>query len=634
MKIPLTQIGWTSLAPPPQISVSEWADRYRVLSPESSAEPGRWRTDRAPYQRGIMDAIGDDLIEIVCIMSSAQIGKTEILNNCLGRQIHVDPCPILFVQPTLEMAESFSKERFYPMIRDCSVLSTLIGDFKTRSSGNTLLHKSFVAGHLSFAGANSPSSLSSRPIRVVLLDEPDRYPKSVSGGQGDPIAKAIKRTATFFNSKVIMVSTPTIKGTGDPATEHPYASRIEKTWLESDRRKYFINCPHCGFAHPLHWDNIFYSGKETDSPNFDSIESKCPSCEQSFTESHKPQLLREGNWQATASQSRIAGFHLNELYSPWRTWGDIARDFEVARKDREQFKVWVNESQGLPYEEQVGEKLNWEKLQERALRSEYSQWEVPRDCLLLTAGVDVQGDRLEVAVWGWGKGEQAWLIGYDVILANPLTEEPWQQLEDLLLKEFSHASGAKLKVRATCIDSGNWTQDVYQQVRKRTRLRWYAVKGKDGDRPIVSRPSAQEINYQGKVIRRGIQLYIVGVDVAKLVLYSRSQNKYPGHKYLNFPKDLHSRWFEGFCSEVQVTKHKNGYPHLVWQKLPGVANEPLDTAVYAYAAAILCGLTRIRWGKEEKQLLAQVEEKEELAEETPQPKPKRKLREQRSWVNS
>lgn len=614
-----------SFAPPPRLTTSEWSEARRYLSAESSAEPGKWRNERTPYLVGIMDAACESGVHEVCVMCSSQVGKTESESNILGRQIDIDPCPILFLQPTLEMAQTYSKDRFAPMIRDTPVLREKVADFKSRDKNNTILHKNFPGGQVTFAGANSPASLASRPVRIVLADEIDRYPLS-AGTEGDPVNLARKRTATFWNWLVILVSTPTIKG----------VSRIEKAFAKSDQRKYFVPCPHCGHYQVLGWERIEYADKDRDNADpRGGVFYICEKCDRPTGEPHKTNMLRLGQWRATAvSKDNSVGFYLNELYSPWRKWSDIALDYEAARLDPYQFRVWYNTSLGLPFEVAEGEKLEWERLYNRSLNSAYSQNQVPQDCLLLTAGVDVQGDRLEVAVWGYGRDMQSWLIRYEVILGDPLKDKVWQQLDQLLLKDFPHASGKSLKIKATCVDSGYLTQEVYAQIKRRKHQHCYAIKGVAGaNRPLVSRPSYQEINYKGKVIKRGIQLYTVGVDTAKESIYARSKIETPGAKYFNFPNNLDINWFEGFASEVMVTKHRNGQPYYVWEKLAGVANEPLDTSIYALAAAYLAGVTRVRWGKLEAEFKVEKEEKnKEDKEDKPEKKSQKKSKRKSDWV--
>ena len=264
---------------PPNLTVSQWSDQFRKLSPEASGEISKWKTSRAPYQQGIMDAISEPNVDTVVMMSSAQVGKTELLLNLVGYHIHLDPGPILMVQPTKEMAETFSKDRLAPMIRDTPVLASKIKSPKSRDSGNTLQHKRFPGGQISLMGANSPSDLSSRPIRIVLCDEVDRYPAS-AGTEGDPVSLAVKRTNNFANRRILLMSTPTIKG----------ISRIEKAFFESDQRHYHVPCPHCGEFQTLQWELIRW---QQDKP--ETVVHACKKCGGEIEESARPDMLAQGN---------------------------------------------------------------------------------------------------------------------------------------------------------------------------------------------------------------------------------------------------------------------------------------------------------------------------------------------------
>ena len=326
----------TVWAPPPTLTVSEWADEYRMLPKEASSEPGRWRTDRAPYQRGIMDAVNDPTIREIVAMTSAQVGKTEILLNVIGYFISQDPSSILVLQPTLDMAEAFSKDRLATMARDTPALSGKIAEPRARDSGNTLLHKKFPGGQITMAGANSPASLAMRPIRIVLCDEVDRYPVS-AGSEGDPVNLAKKRANNFWNRRVVLTSTPTIKG----------LSRIESAYLASDQRRYHVPCPHCGEYQTLQW-----SGVKWDDGHPETARYNCKHCGERIDGSEKVGMLMRGRWVAEKPFTGIAGFHLNELYSPWRTWAEVARDFlEAKHAGTEQLKTWVNTSLGESWEE-------------------------------------------------------------------------------------------------------------------------------------------------------------------------------------------------------------------------------------------------------------------------------------------
>ena len=575
------------LKPVEKILVSDWSERHLQL-PQTSAEPGLWRRDRAPYQTGLMDAVCAPNVRKVSIMTSAQTGKSTICNAIIARYIDIDPCPIMFTQPTIQLAQRFSKEKLSPMIADIKVLADKIVQAE-RHASSTILMKLFKGGLLSLSGANSPASLASMSIRLLLCDEIDKYPPS-AGSEGDPVELAIQRTATFWNSKVILVSTPSIKG----------ASRIESSYEQSDKRLYFVPCPHCGHKQHLVWERVQYPGKGTEDyqPEM-GVYYICESCDTPIPESSKSRMILGGEWleTATADNPNHVGFHCNRLISPWVSWIDMAYDFEASKEDPMQLQVFVNSSLGLPFEREMGESLDWEKLHQRSQTSNYQRGELPEGVLMLTAGVDVQGDRLEVSIWGWGRGEQSWLIDHQQIFGDPIEDDVWQQLSHIIGREYRHASGKPIKTRTTCVDSGYLTHDVYMQVRKRQYLHLFAIKGQAGTGKLfVNRPRYMEISYRGKVIERGVKLYVLGVDSGKETLYSRTKITNPGSKYINFPSGMDTNYFQGFCSEIQVKKHRSGQVYFAWEKLPGVHNnEPLDCALYALAAAHLAGLTRMNW---------------------------------------
>ena len=606
----LVKQALSEFTPPKRMKISDWAEEYFQL-PETSAEPGKWSRNRAAYQQGILDAVCETGVQKVTLMCSAQVGKSIILLIVICYLIHLDPCSMMMTQPTTDMAEIFSKEKLASAIKSVKPVSEKIVQ-KSRDATSTILMKMFAGGFLRLAGANSPSSLASMSIRAYFGDEIDKYPAS-AGKEGDPVKLAIQRTETFWNWLVFLVSTPSIKEN----------SRIEDEFLESDKRRFFVPCPHCKHYQHLTWERFEYADKGTKTANpLSGVYYICESCNAPIEEKHKAEMIRQGKWQATATAKdpKHIGFHINRFYSPWKSWIDLCLDYESSKDDQQKLQVFWNATLGLPFERVAGEKLDWERLRDRGSRSGYQQGIVPNGGLILTGGVDVQADRLEVAIVAWGKGEEAFLIGYEKILGNPLQGEVWEQLAHLTSRVYRRVDGAQLKVRAVCVDSGYLTQEIYHQVRKYRYLHWFAIKGQAGDKPLISRPSVQEVNYKGEKIKRGIQLYKVGVDVAKETLYSRSQIETPGAKYLNFPNDIDSDWYEGFCGEVQVTKHRNGQPYMVWEKLAGVRNEPLDTFVYSLAAAHLTGMTRINWQKVERELLASVEsESEELTQSVEKP---------------
>ena len=547
-----------SLKPPPKLTVSQWADRFRQLSSESSAEAGRWSTSRAEYQRGMMDAVSDPSIETVVLMTAAQVGKTELINNVVGFHIHQDPAPMLVVQPTLEMAQTWSKDRLAPAIRDTPVLSERISDPRSRDSGNTTLHKVFPGGHVTACGANSPSSLASRPCRIILCDEVDRYPIS-AGSEGDPVGLAKRRSATFWNRKIILVSTPTEKG----------ASRIEQAFAESDQRRYFVKCVDCGEHQTLKWSSVKW---EHDRPQTACY--VCEHCGSLWDDAQRFRAIRYGEWRATAAgDGKTAGFHLSGLYSPWTPLEDSVRDFLASKRDPMRLKTWVNTFLGETWEEQG------ERLDEYDLIARREDWgdDLPEDVLLLTAGVDVQDDRLEYEVIGWGRGEESWSIEYGTLYGDPSTTELWARLDGVLQKSRSHPTSGEMVVRATCVDSGgHYTQQVYNYCRLRAGKRVFAVKGIGGEgKPIVGRPTKNNI---GK-----INLFPVGVDTAKELIYSRLKMTDEGEGYCHFPADRGEEYFRMLTAERKVTKYFKGRPRQEWMKVR-TRNEALDCRVYGLAA--------------------------------------------------
>lgn len=392
-----------TLKPPPELTLSQWADRYRMLSAESSAEPGRWHTDKAPYQREIMDAIGDAHIRRVVIMCAAQLGKTELLLNILGYFMAYAPAPILVMQPTLDMGQTFSKDRLAPMIRDTPVLRGLV-DVKSRYAGNTILKKNFPGGHITIVGANSATGLASRPIKVLLADEVDRYPGS-AGTEGDPLSLAQKRQTTFWDKKTVMVSTPVIKG----------HSRIETEYNQSTREEWNVPCPECGHYQPFVWANLIFDPDDLQK----EIIYKCERCGCVANEYRWKQQSQQGRFVAENPGAETRGFHLNTLASTFCGWKEIVQKFIVAKEQLDQgnpegMKVWVNTELGETWEER-GEQVEDTELFNRR---EIYDAVVPEEVLVLTAGVDVQDDRFEVEIVGWGVGKESWGIRYQKIYGD------------------------------------------------------------------------------------------------------------------------------------------------------------------------------------------------------------------------
>lgn len=547
-------------SPPPRLTVSQWADRERKLSPESSAEPGDWRTDRAPYQRGMMDAVNDPSVEVIAIMTSAQIGKTELLNNVVGYYVDFDPSPILCLQPTLEMAQTWSKDRLAPMIRDTPALAAKFKTAKARDSGNTQLHKTFPGGHVTMAGANSPASLASRPIRILLCDEVDRYPAS-AGTEGDPVSLGRKRTATFWNRKVILTSTPTVKG----------VSRIEEEWELSDKRRYYVPCPECGERQHLKWSNVVFDIKNPKAVIYACVNG-CP-----IEEADKQWMLENGEWVAEAPFNGRAGFHLNELYSPWRRWREVVKDFIEARARPDTLKTWTNTSLGETWEEK-GERFENEDLGAR--REAYDADSLPDDILFITAAVDTQGDRLEALSQGWGVDQEHWDIEHKIFWGDPAKKKVWAELDEWLLKTYQVA-GRGMKIACAVVDSGgNHTQQVYNFTKPRQGRRVFSIKGSsEYYSPIASKPV--------QVGNMRAMLYKVGTDTAKdTILMSWLRITEPGPGYVHFPADIDDEYLKQLTAEERKTVYFRGQKRLQWSKIRE-RNEILDLHVYNYAASVI-----------------------------------------------
>lgn len=544
------------MSPPPKLKVSEWADQYRKLSPEASAEPGQWRTDRAPYQREIMDSVTDPNVESVIVMSSAQVGKSEIINNIIGYYIDYDPSPMLLLMPTLEMAQSYSKDRLAAMIRDTPALAEKISDAKSRDGDNTLLHKKFPGGHISLVGANSPSSLASRPIRIVLSDEVDRFPLS-AGTEGDPLTLAHQRTKTFWNRKKVSVSTPTVKG----------ASRIESEYEDSTMEQWSVSCPSCGVFQPYEWGKI----------RFDPVGMECIDCKEHHGEYEWKS--RPGKWIAR-QESEKRGFHLNALASPWESWTNIIKEFrEAKRKGIETLKTWTNTTLGESWEDQHEEQDIGALLKRRG---KYLA-DIPDGVLVLTAGVDVQNDRLEVEIVGWGMDEISYGISYQTFYGDPGQNEVWDNLDHFLQKEWSFEDGVKIIISATCVDSGgHYTQEVYRFCQEREHRRIFAIKGKGGiGIPFIGKATRNN--------RERAALFTIGVDDGKETIISRLKVDYedkPGycHFPINEERGYDEMYFKGLTSEKRRIRYVKGQPKVEWVKKNSVRNEPLDLRNYATAA--------------------------------------------------
>ncbi|SFP10698.1 phage terminase large subunit family protein [Salibacterium halotolerans] len=543
------------LSPPPDLTVSEWADSYRRLSSESSAEPGQWRTDRAPYQREILDSMLDPELKKIVVMASSQVGKTEILLNAVGYHIDFDPSPILLLMPTEQLAKDFSKERLSPMIRDTPAIRNKVAESKTRDGGNTTLQKAFTGGYIALVGANAPSGLSSRPIRILLADEVDRFPVS-AGTEGDPLSLAQKRTNNFYNSKEVIVSTPTVKN----------ASRIEAEYNLGTQELWNLPCPSCGEYQPLRWQQI----------KFESASHACKHCGTLHNEYEWKDA--KGMWVAQNPDANFRSFHLNELLSPWSPWKKVIDDFlEAKSKGPESLKVWVNTSLGESWEEE-GEQLEEDELLKRA---EGYEADVPSGVKILTAAVDVQDDRFEIEVVGWGAGKESWGIEYHQIFGDLNTMTPWNDLDAYLSRTWKDSQGKECGIAGACIDSGgHFTQEVYKFCAPRKSRRIFPIKGQGGQNQYIPL-----VNGYKEIKGLKVFLFHLGVDEGKAKVMSRLQQLETGPGFCHFPvgKGYNKSYFEGLTAEKLVTRYREGIPYNVWKQVRD-RNEPIDLRVYNTAA--------------------------------------------------
>jgi phage terminase large subunit GpA-like protein len=563
--------AFAAFAPPPELTVSEWADRERRLSPEASAEPGQWSTDRTEYLRDVMNAVNDPGVTRIVVVKASQVGYTECLNNILGYLIAEDPGPVLVIMPSLETAEAWSKDRLAPMLRDTPCLAGKVSSPLTRDSGNTLRQKVFTGGRLAVVGANSPAGLASRPVRVVVADEVDRFSPT---SEGDALALAAKRQLTFWNRKTLLGSTPTQKD----------VSVIWREWLASDQRRYFVPCRACSHEQPLVWSNVRWD-KSDDGKHLPSTAYyTCEDCGAVWTDADRHDAVTKGRWVATNPDVvGVAGFHIPGFLSPWLSLSDIVSEFLAARKDPALLQVWSNTVLGTPVEPSQ-ETVEGSSLARRG--EVYGAQSIPNQVLLLTAGVDVQADRLEIQITGFGSHEEMWMIRYEVLPGDPAQMSVWKLLDNVLAESYHTDSGRELRIRATCVDSGGFHQNqVLTYCAQRRRYMVLPIKGAAGPRPIwPTRFSRTKDNRH---------IWIVGVDTCKDTLYGRLRIATPGPAYIHFPLGgaFDQTYFEQLTSEVVRTRYNLGRPYRVWVLPPGKRNEALDTAAYALAAR---HATRIR----------------------------------------
>lgn len=573
----------------PHLTGSQWADKYRQVAPGTSPEPGEWRTSRVPYAREPLDAMTDRRTEIVVLMWSSQLGKSEILLNVLGYYVDQEPAPQLMIQPTLEAAENFSKERIDPTFRYSPGLADKLEDGKdgrgtSRKSSTTIRMKHYPGGYLAMVGANSPAGLASRPIRVLLADEIDRYSATK---EGDPLKLGIQRTTNFHNRKMGLVSTPTIKG----------ASKIEEWYLKSDQRLFYLTCPNCGHEHVWNWGLVKWDKDDAGNALPMTARIECPKCGEVERGAYKPnpKILETGRWKSTNPDSRIKGYHINSLYSPWVNLYSLVEEFTTATKNRDKTGLmeFINLKLGEPWDEHAGEDDIWEHLHKR--REYYVDDNLPDGVVVLTAGVDVQRDRLECTIYGWGIGKECWGIEHRILYGAPDNPDTWQQLDMVFQIQRKLPNGAILPIACTFIDSGDgeYTAHVYRYTKAREGLRIFSVKGRGGmGVPLLNNPTRNNTE--------GANLFSLGVDSGKSLVMSRLRIEDEGAGFVHYPRQaergFNENFFQQLTAEVYEQKFEKGVIKTGWKKIRE-RNEALDCFVYATAAIELLNPPFEQWAE-------------------------------------
>ncbi len=572
--------GWAQRCKPPaDLTVTQWAEKNRILSRENCALPGPYRVSVTPYLKEMLDCITDPDIEKIVCQKSAQVAWTDgVINNAVGYYIDQDPAPMLILFPTDGMAKRYSKEKLAPMIRDTAPLNEKVADAKSRDSGNTLESKNFQGGHLELVGSNAPSKLASSPIRIILVEEPDRCSRN-AGGEGNSLKLVYERGKTFHNRKIILGGSPTLKGVSD----------IEREMELSDQRRFYIACPHCQQYQTLEWAQVVWDQDETrdhlvyGQHDPDTARFKCKHCEQDFSNAQKNKALHQGEWRADKPFNGTAGFYLSELYSPFpkARIQDVVAKFLEAKKYLEQgdptlMITWTNTSLGETWEE-VGETVEHHFLYQR--REHYSA-PVPAGSLILTAGVDTQDDRLECEVVAWGLGEESFSIDYIRLYGDLTKPGVWNILAEMLRKTYAREDGVLMDIKTVCIDSGGHFTDEVYQFSKKQGVRWMIpIKGASTPgRPVADFPRTKN--------KKGVYLTLVGTDTAKETIYQRYNLKEPGPGYCHWPiNDTYDEeYFKQATAETKVKKYRRGMEYYEWTKGAGQRNEALDCRVYAFAA--------------------------------------------------
>lgn len=553
--------------PRPLTRLSDWADINRVLTSKSSGEPGQWRTARTPYLREIMDHLSvNSPVQRVVLKFAAQLGKTEVGLNWIGYVMTHAPGSMLAVVPTLEVRKRWVRQRLDPMIDATPAIRSIFSSRIKRDAGNSEDMKDFPGGMIVIGGANSPASLASMPIKNVLCDEVDRFPWEV-GHEGDPLGLIDERTKTFPRRKVMLVSTPTVAG----------LSRIDDEYQRSDQREYQVPCPHCGEYQTLKWKRHDGGHGLKHNEATGAVYYQCAHCDERIDEHHKTDMLARGRWIAKYPERPIKGYWLSGLYSPIGlgfSWAELWDKWQDAHGDTANLKRFINTTLGETWQEQ-GDSIDPTSM---IGRLETYPKHIPSR--LRTVGADVQKDRLELTAIDWAPGEEAWVHDHIILPGDTALPEVWDELDEEL---------KRLRPHACAIDSGYNASLVYDFVEKR---RWcYAIKGMQGaHRPIVEDERRRRQRMRNRRKRKA-EVYILGVDQAKALIYARVKILDPGPGYIHYPNThaFDDEYFAQLAAEKLITKVHGHRAYAEWVQTRA-RNEALDCFVYALAACRLAGV--------------------------------------------
>lgn len=628
----LRLLGRKDLKPPPNLSVSEWSDLNRIL-PETAAESGKWKTDKTPHLRTIMDSVTDPVVRQITFMKSSQIGGSEALLNIIGYYIDNDPNSIILMQPTEKDARDFSTQKLEPMITDTRCLNEKVAKKNKRDGENAILRKRFIGGYLAIVSGKTTSSTRQRSAKITIADDIDGIEVGHTK-EGDPVMRLIKRSTTYPDHKNINCSTPTLED----------ASRINALYEKSNKSKYYVRCVHCGTQQILKAENISWEKDEDAFGNViahypNTAKIACEGCGVLLTEQERKEMLHKGEWIAERQEIKDhVGFWINEISSTLSSLEKVARALIDAGDDPDKLEAFTNTVLGMPYRKVVGMETDPTGLIDR--REDYINIDnpyIPNEVLVITAAVDVQGGsgakdaRLELEVWGWGKGEEAWILDKQVFPGNVHELNAWQPLTNYFnTKKFVRKDGVELRILRKAIDSGYATQTVYDYVKGKSRQGYFAIKGANKyGAPLLPR-TVTMVNHNS------VYLLNIGTQAAKGEIYGRlNEITKPGERYFHFTKAYcDAEYFKQLTAEHAVRKTTGLIEYIHFEKKKrSDSNEALDLLVYNYVMLkhINPAFDKIAENLG-KQMVNEVVEDEEIAEI--KPSPRKIVRKRSNFVNN